>query len=243
MSRADSHVNRKWTDPFWDDAQKQCALPENKQWQSWLRNANRRLELNEDELKELFVRFMSGFASNIPLAAEIAAAAKAQAEKAQVEIAAAAKAQAEKVAVEKSAEKAKAKAAAAKAKAAVAAKAKTVVAAKAKVAASKAEAKAVAAKAKVAAAAKAKAAAAAKAKVAAAAKAKDKAAESAVALAREDVQAEAASGKRKRAKPNKLDPMPEPARRRAKKMPASKTQVFSSQNTDSILYLKLIQRF
>ena len=219
MSRPDSHVNRKWTDPFWDDAQKQCALPENKQWQSWLRNANRRLELNEDELKELFVRFMSGFASNIPLAAEIAAAAKAQAEKAQVEIAAAAKAQAEKVAAEKSAEKAKAKAAAAKAKAAVAAKAK------------------------VAAAAKAKAAAAAKAKVAAAAKAKDKAAESAVALAREDVQAEAASGKRKRAKPNKLDPMPEPARRRAKKMPASKTQVFSSQNTDSILYLKLIQRF
>ena len=74
MSRPDSHVNRKWTDPFWDDAQKQCALPENKQWQSWLRNANRRLELNEDELKELFVRFMSGFASNIPLAAEIAAA-------------------------------------------------------------------------------------------------------------------------------------------------------------------------
>ena len=103
MSRPDSHVNRKWTDPFWDDAQKKCALPENKQWASWLRHANRSLELKEDELKKLFARWISGFASNIPLAAEIAAAATAQAEKAQVEIAAAAKAQAEKVAVEKSA--------------------------------------------------------------------------------------------------------------------------------------------
>jgi hypothetical protein len=102
----------KWNGQFWDGAQKKCALPENKQWKSWLRYANRRLNLNEAELKELFGPSMWPTSASGPeqsaakkaaaakAVGEKAAAAKAQAPKAAAEIAAAAKAHAEKVAAE-----------------------------------------------------------------------------------------------------------------------------------------------
>jgi hypothetical protein len=111
-----------------------------------------------------------------------------------------------------------------------------------KVAAAKAVAKQ---EAKVAtAAAKCKAVVKAKAKAKAAAVAKAKAAKSALPSATEALEAVASFGKRKRAKPGRLDPAEhEPAGRRAKKKLAPKKKVISTQNTDSILYFKIIQRF